>query len=267
MKASDIDLKAPVFGDHPNSWRSPDDLADAFVLAWSLESVERAKIDLGNPYSASVNLALPPRFRFDTLGLLIQQMPTDTSSSATHRGRLTCLALIWRLFEQLNQEWRLQAGDFGQYSLALAQATRGFHEPGGVFSGLSGDFARCLLSDRIHRASSGSLELTRAETWFVTGRQDLLAAGPVDGVPFTIAGTYIPVPLTWDAFALSVWSTARVLVQRNSAEHYIAKYADRVSMLLDILDDGAERIAAYQREAPWQMQGRTWAMTFDSWPR
>lgn len=266
MKAADIDLTAPVFGDHPKSWRSPDDLADAFVLAWSLESVKRAMIDPRDPYSANVNRFLPARFRFDTLGLLIQQVPTDTSASATHRGRLTCLALVWRLFEQLNQEWRLQVGDFGRYSLALAQATRGFHEPGGIFSGLNGNFARGLLSDRIQRASSGSSELTRAETWFATGRQDLLATGLVEGVPFTIGGRSIPVPLTWDEFVLSVWSTARVLVQRNTAEHYIAKYADRTSTLLDMLDDGAEKIAAYQRDAPWQMQGRTWAMKFDSWP-
>lgn len=267
MRTSDIDLKLRVFEDHPKSWQSPEDLADAFVLAWALEQAERTRIDPGDPYSVHVNQALPGRFRFDTLGLLIQQAPADTSSSGTSRGRLTCLALAWRLFDQLNQEWRLQVGDVDRYSVALAQATRGFHEPGGVFSGLSGDFARCLLSDRIHRASSGSLEITRAETWFVTGHQDLLALGAVASVPFTIAGTSISVPLTWDAFVWSVWSIARVLVRRNSAEFYLAKYADRTPMLLDILDDGAGKIAAHRRDAPWQMHGRTRSMTFDSWPR
>lgn len=266
MEASDIDLTAPTFDDHPKFWRSPEDLADAFVLAWSLESVERTKIDPWDPYNANVNQALPARFRFDTLGLLIKQWPGDTRVSATHRGRLTCLALVWRLFEQLNKEWCLQSGDFIRYSGALEQATRASYEPGGVFSGLNGNIARCLLADRIQRASSGSVELTQAETWFVTGHEDLLVKGQVANVPFMVGGNYVPVPLTWDELVLSAWTTARVLVQRNSAEYYIAKHTDRTPMLLGVLDDGAEKIAAYQRDAPWQVRGKVWAMTFTSWP-
>ncbi|MDO8119699.1 hypothetical protein Q6346_00050 [Isoptericola sp. b490] len=264
MKAQEVDFRAPVFSDHPDGWRSPADLAEGFLLAWALELRERRRIDAFNPFGAHVLDRLPPMFRYDTLGQLVR-LPVGSAASPsadlTRRGRLTTLSIVWALFDELNAQWRLAPGDFAQYAETLSFATGGVDRPS-VFRELSADLAKCLLSDRIQRASQGSDDLTDAERWFVTGDGAVLAADArgYRVIPFVIGGNYVPIIVTDDSFVMSVWSTARVLVESDTPDACIDRYGYRTDVLLEILEEGA--VLAERR---WRLPPAE-AWSFNPWP-
>jgi len=253
----DVDFSEEVFPDHPSRWRSPADLADAFVLAWALEERERRRLDPISPYGNYATRSLPAHFRWDTLGLLLRPgLGGAYDALSTSRGRLTSLCVAWRLFDQLNLQWRLSPGDFGKYSSALAFVTAASYESRGLFQGLNGNVARCLLSDRITRAFAGTPILTESEEWFINGRPGFLEAGPygVRSIPFGVGGQYVTAPLTSTEFTESVWSMVRVLVRLGTPDHYIAELADRSEMLLQILRTGASAVEQSPGRQAWVLQ-------------
>lgn len=249
-----------VFVDHPDGWQSPNDLAEGFLLAWALEMQQRQQIDPIAPFANHVRAALPPAFRYDTLGELVRR-PTGRSVSTTARARLTLLCVAWRLFDEMNSEWMLRSGDFVQYGDALSFATGGTDRHS-LFGDLDADLAKCLLSDRIQRAHRGTDDLTQAERWFVTGDRKLLNPDSrgYDVVLFNVGGSYVPIILTGESFASSIWATVRVLVDRSTPATLVARYAHKKGDLLDVLERGA--ILAERRHLLPPAQ----AWNFDPWP-
>lgn len=255
----EVNFSVEMFPRHPMGWRSPADLADGFVLAWALEEKERRRLDPMNPYGAYATSQLPHRFRWDTLGQLLRLRPGASDASSTSLGRLTSLCMAWRLFDQLNSQWRLSPGDFDKYSAALAFVTAASYESRALFQGQDGNVARCLLSDRVTRAHGGTSILTESEEWFVNGEPTFLEGGSYGfwSIPFAIGGQYVKVPMTSDEFSNSVWSMARVLVQLNTSDYYIAEFNSRTDMLLRILEKGASHVDRSPDRQGW---------VFQSWP-
>lgn len=264
MSITGVRFDEKLFVDHPDGWQSPNDLAEGFLLAWALEMQQRQQIDPVAPFANHVRAALPPAFRYDTLGELVR-LPTGSGTrpavSTTALARLTLLCVAWRLFDEMNNEWMLRSGDFVQYGDALSFATGGTDRHS-LFGDLDADLAKCLLSDRIQRAYRGTDDLTQAERWFVTGDPHLLTPDSpgYDIVPFNVGGSYVPIILTGESFASSIWAAARVLVERSTPATVVARYAHRRSDLLDVLERGAVLAQRRQLLPPAQ------AWNFDSWP-
>ncbi|MCC2321179.1 hypothetical protein [Cellulomonas xiejunii] len=262
--AGGVDFDAPVFDEHPDGWQSPADLVEGFLLAWSLEAVERRRINASAPYSAAVTARLPAAMRTDTFGQLVRLpiwAPIDTDDAAVARARLTTMCIAWKLFDQLNSRWQLRVGDFNQYAQKLSFATGETDRPS-VFADLSAAAAKCLLADRITRASLGQGDLTAAERWFATGDKTLLLTNATGhaAIPFVIGGSPITLIGTRDLFQLSVWSCARVLADMNSPDLYIEHYRHRTPTLTTILDAGVSRFDQARRLPTVQ------ALTYDLWP-
>lgn len=259
MEMGEVDFSLPIFRENPEHWRSAKELADGFLLAWALEVRERRHVDPGNPFGRHVLSLLPPAFRYDTLGQLVRT-PAGLSAGAqglTMPGRLTTLSIVWRLFDQLNGQWQLRAGDYGQLADAMALVTAG-PERRSLFRDLSADMAKCLLADRVQRAYDANDNLTQGEEWFAKGDRQFLIEG--QAIPFVIAGNLIPIYLVDDSFVQSVWAAARVLVELNSPEHYISTLGHQIPTLLDVLERGA--VLAEQRKLLPPVQ----AWGFDPWP-
>lgn len=252
-----------MFEEHPEGWRSPEDLAEGFLLAWSLELVARRQLDPRDPFGPGVTSRLPESLRNDTFGQLVRP-PVWAQITSTHasiaRARLTTLCIAWLLFDELNNVWHLEPGDFNQYAQALSLATGGTDRRS-VFRDLSAEAAKCLLSDRIARTSSGATDLTIGETWFVTGDAKLLTdQWGHAAIPFVVGGSPISLIGENDLFRTSVWSCARVLVDMKSPDFYISKFKHRRSTIETILESGSRRFAR-ARELPHHQ-----ALGVDIWP-
>jgi hypothetical protein len=257
MLTSEVDFTVPVFHENPAGWRSADDLVNGFVLAWSLEERERRRIDPSNPFGQHVRNLLPPEFRNDTLGKLIPMPSSAREQASTMPGRLTTLCIVWRLFENLSQQWQLRPGDEYRFSRALAFVTGDTEQPS-LFEDLSANLAKCLLSDRFFRAHQTNETLTQSEEWFVTGSSEFLIDGEV--IPLFVARQPIFLPQFPEDFALSVWSVARILVEIKSPEYYISAFSHQIPTLVDVLKRGA--VLAEQRKLLLPIQ----ALNFELWP-
>lgn len=263
MRIDDVDFESQLFPGHPAGWRSPADLAEGFLVAWSLEVRERRRIAPYDPFASHVFAQLPPAFRFDTLGELVRVKP-GTPASAVGRNRralLTTLLLAWRVFDDLDSNFRLRQGDQALYANLLSFVTGGT-ERESLFRDLSADWAKCLLADRLQRAYEGTEALTSGEEWFATGDVELVGYHPrgAEAIPFLIGGNLVPMIPVDDGFVLSAWAAVRVLVEQNSEEFYLAKYNHRVPMVIDLLERGAKRGELRKMLPPAQAWG------FDPWP-
>lgn len=257
MEMGEVDFSRSIFRENPEGWTSANDLANGFLLAWALEVRARRRIDPSNPFGSHVLELLPPAFRYDTLGQLIQ-MPRFTSvPGLSMPGRLTTLCIVWRLFDEFNQQWQLRPRDYVQFGNVLAFVTGGT-ERRSLFGDLSADMAKCLLSDRVSRAHDSNQALSQGEEWFATGDREFLIDGEV--LPFVIGGNLIRLYAVPENFVQSVWAAARVLVEKNSPEHYISTLGHQLPTLLDVLERGA--VLAEQRKLLPPVQ----AWEFDPWP-
>lgn len=263
VRIDEVGFESQLFPEHPAGWRSPADLAEGFLVAWSLEVRERRRIAPYDPFASYVFPQLPPAFRFDTFGELVRVTPGAPASAVgdNQRARLTTLLLVWKLFDDLNSSFRLRQGDRTLYANLLSFVTGGT-ERDSVFRDLSADWAKCLLSDRVQRAYEGTDVLTSGEEWFATGDVELVGNHPrgPEAIPFLIGGNLVPMIPVDDGFVLSAWAAVRVLVERNSEEFYLAKYSHRVPMVIDILERGA-RLGEQRKLLP---PAQAWG--FDPWP-
>jgi hypothetical protein len=263
VRIDDVDFESQLFPEHPAGWRSPADLAEGFLVAWSLEVRERRRIAPHDPFASYVVAQLPPAFRFDTFGELVRVTPGAPASAVgdNQRARLTTLFLVWRLFDDLNSNFRLRQGDSTLYAKLLSFVTGGT-ERDSVFRDLSADWAKCLLSDRVQHAYEGTDLLTSGEEWFATGDVELVGNHPggPEAIPFLIAGNVVPMIPLDDGFVLSVWAAVRVLVEQNSEEFYLVKYSHRIPIIIDILERGA-KLGELRKSLP---PAQAWG--FDPWP-
>jgi hypothetical protein len=230
-----------MFTDHPPGWRSPLDLAEGFLLAWALEKAERLRVDGRNPMAPHVRQSLPPKFRIDTLGELVRLEPARSyGRAATQVGRLTTLCLVWTLFDELDSRWRLEPGNFGQFSEALSFTTGGTDRRS-LFGDGSADVAKCLLSDRITNRYSDRETLTPAEDWFVNGDPSILglSRGGHQSIPFVVGGQSVPVVVNRNICDSSIWCVAQVLIDMGSTAAYIERYGHRKEAVLELLEKGA----------------------------
>lgn len=242
MRFDDVNFRVSVFADHPVGWQTPADLAEAYVLAWALEVQARRRVDPGDPFGRHVLGYLPRMFSYDTLGSLVRLTAAECYSSfpsVTERARLTTLCIVWTLFDELNTKWQLTTGDMRRYADMLAFVTGG-PERRSLFTSLSADWAKCLLSDRVARTFFGRDELTEGEEWVVTGDWRLSTPNDRGGrtIPFRVGTMAVPMYVLTDSFVTSTWSAARVLVELRSPEEYIERYGQRRGAVLEILEKG-----------------------------
>lgn len=265
MKMGEVNFSSPVFTDHPTGWQTPSDLVAGFTLAWALELKERMSLSPHAPFGPGVTERLPARYRYDTLGRLIDLGPGATG--ATFGGnpvvRLTTLCGAWELFELMNQTWRIRPNDFDQFANLLSFVTGGPDRPS-LYQDESADISKCLLAVRVRRASMEMDELDLAEQWFLTGDDELTFndARGNDSLQFHFSGMHIvPLPLFSHQFVSAIWSTARVTVNQLGPDRVIALHSDRVDSLTDLLERGGKKARTAQLELP-PMQFRY----FDNWP-
>lgn len=263
MRIDEVDFESHLFPEHPARWQSPADLAEGFLVAWSLEVRERRRIAPYDPFASYVFAQLPPAFRFDTFGELVRVTPGAPASAVgdNQRARLTTLLLVWKLFDDLNSSFQLQRGNRTLYANLVSFVTGGT-ERDSVFRDLNADWAKCLLSDRVQRTFEGTDILTSGEEWFATGDVDLVVSHPrgPEAIPFYIGDNIVPMVPVDDGFVQSVWAAVRVLVERNSEEFYLSKYSHRVPTVIDILERGAKLGELRKLLPPAQAWG------FDPWP-
>ncbi|TFD76551.1 hypothetical protein E3T54_10245 [Cryobacterium sp. Sr8] len=227
---NDVDLSAIAFPHHPAGWRSPSDLVAGFTLAWALELRERTRLSPFAPFANGVRDQLPAQYRFDTLGKLITLSPgaTGTMFGRNSIARLTALCGAWQLFEELNRSWHLRSGDFGQFADTLAYVTGGNDRPS-LYRDLSADLSKCLLAIRLRRASSQHDQLDLAEEWFITGDEDLTfedSRGTVSLLFHFSNLNQVPVGLFSHSFVETVWSTARVTVDRLGPDRVVEMHRE-----------------------------------------
>ncbi len=242
MQSSDLDLDSPVFAEHPQGWRSPNQVFDGFLLCWALEMQVRRQIAPENPLQDLAE-RLPSRFMHDSLGGLVGGFHAADARwfSGQAVPRLVAFAAAARVYERFEPHWSPLLHDWGRYSSALAEATGGADRLS-VFQELHGNVARGLLAARVERAYSGSLELSSAEEWFAKGDEELLRATASGSAPsFLIGGTPVPVPITADELKSSVWSCARVLVRAGDVGEILERYSSQRGQVEDILDRGCQR--------------------------
>jgi len=217
------------------------------------------------PFADDVRNRLPVQYRFDTLGKLIELHP-GASGQAFGRSpviRLTTLCGAWQLFDLMKPSWRIQPNDFGQFSNVLAFVTGGRERPS-LYQDLSANLSKCLLAVRVRRAFSQEDELDLTEEWFVTGNDELTFedARGNDSLLFHFgAMNTVPLALFAHEFVETVWSTARVTVDRLGPDRVIALHRDRLESLTDLLVRGGEKALKAQQElTPMQFR---W---FNHWP-
>ncbi|WP_166139829.1 hypothetical protein [Nocardioides ochotonae] len=257
---------SPVFSDHPSGWQTPSDLVAGFTLAWALELKERMRLSPHAPSAPGVIDHLPPRYRYDTLGRLIDLGPGATGASfGVHPVvRLTTICGAWQLFDLMNRGWRIRANDFEQFADLLAFVTGGQDRPS-LYKGESADISKCILAVRVRRASMQTDELDLAEQWFFSGDDELTFRDPGgnDSLQFHFSGMdVVPLALFSHQFVAAIWSTARVTVEQLGPDRVIAlRGGDRLDSLLDLLDRGGAKAQQAQQElAPMEFQ------RFDNWP-
>lgn len=259
MQMTDVDLDAPLFDSHPAGWQSPNEIASGFALAWALELRERQRLTPQYPEADWVQEHLPARFRYDTLGQLIRLWPgTD---AATFRNapvvRLTALAGTWTLFDILNREWQIRPDDFHQFAGLLAYVTGDRSRPS-LYGDLRADISKCLLAVRVRRAAQGLEELDLTEQWFVNGDEELTFDDQQGNTSLLFHfdnSTTIPLAIFAHAFPESIWSTARVTVDRLGPENVISENRGRVDSLIELLERGAAAAERAKQEMPrirWQ---------------
>jgi hypothetical protein len=262
---SEVDFSSPIFLDHPIGWQSPADLVAGFTLAWALELRERLRLSPHNPSAPGVMERLPARYRYDTLGRLIELEP---GASGRRFGshpvvRLTTLCGAWQLFDLMNESWQLRPQDYNQFADVLSYVTGGVERPS-LYGSESADISKCLLAVRVRRASTATDELDLAEQWFVTGDEDLTFrdARGNDSLQFHFTGmNIVPLALFSHQFVAAIWSTARVTVDRLGPDRVIARHSDRTEFLTDLLERGGEKARqAEQTLNPMQFR------FFDNWP-
>ncbi|PUA78947.1 hypothetical protein C7S10_21690 [Nocardioides currus] len=208
---------------------------------------------------------LPVRYRYDTLGGLIDLGPMATGATFGRSPvvRLTALCGAWELFEHMNRTWRIRPNDFDQFSNLLSFVTGGLDRPS-LYRDESADISKCLLAVRVRRSSMQMDELDLAEQWFLTGDDDLTFqdARGNDSLQFHFSGMHIvPLPLFSHQFVSAIWSTARVTVNQLGPDRVISMHSERVDSLTDLLDRGGEKARAAERElTPMQFQH------FNNWP-
>ena len=253
MRVTDADFHSPVFKDHPAGWRSPADLVDAFTLAWALELQARVRLSPHAPFDEGIRDRLPAKYRFDTLGRLVEMWPgasgADFSASAV--VRLTTMCGAWQLFDLMNQNWRIRAWDYLQFAEILAYVTGGRERPS-LYHDLSANLSKCLLAVRVRRAYAEQDHLDRSEEWFLTGDSDLLDKDTVwaGSLAFDFGGHMVSVPLVAHEVVDTVWATARVTVDEIGYERVIDMHHSRIEQLSDLLVRGSEKALKAQQELP-----------------
>lgn len=217
------------------------------------------------PSAPGVIDRLPPRYRYDTLGRLIDLGPGATGASFGLNPivRLTTICGAWQLFDLMNQDWRIRANDFGQFADLLAFVTGGQDRPS-LYKGESADISKCLLAVPVRRASMQTDELDLAEQWFFSGDEGLTFRDSRgnDSLQFHFSGMdVVPLALFSHQFVAAIWSTARVTVEQLGPDQVMASHSDRLDSLLDLLDRGGAKAEHAQQElTPMEFR---W---FDNWP-
>lgn len=265
MEMADMDFGSPVFVDHPIGWQTPSDLVAGFTLAWALELKERMRLSPNAPSAPGVIELLPARYRYDTLGKLIELPPGATGATFGRNPlvRLTTLCGAWQLFDLMNEGWKIRPNDFDQFANLLSYVTGGSERPS-LYQDESADISKCLVAVRIRRASMRTDELDLAEQWFVNGNGDLTFKDSRgnDSLQFHFSGmNTVPLALFSHQFVSAIWSTARVTVNQLSPDRVIDLHSDRVDSLTELLDRGGEKARRAERElSPMQFR------YFDNWP-
>lgn len=265
MKMNEVNFSSPVFADHPTGWKTPSDLVAGFTLAWALELKERMRLSPHAPFAPGVTDQLPARYRFDTLGRLIDLGPGATGATFGQNpvARLTTLCGAWQLFDLMKQSWKIRPRDFDQFATLLSFVTGGSERPS-LFQGESANISKCLLAVRVRRESMQMDELDLTEQWFLTGDDELTFNDERgnDSLLFHFSGMEtVPLALFSHAFVAAIWSTARVTVSRVGPDRVVAMHSNRVDSLTDLLERGGEKALRASQELT-AMQFR-W---FDNWP-
>lgn len=262
---TEVNFSSPVFTDHPTGWQTPSDLVGGFTLAWALELKERMRLSPHAPFAPGVMERLPARYRFDTLGRLIDLGPgaSGTTFGRSPVVRLTTLCGAWQLFDLMNQSWRIRPNDFDQLASLLSFVTGGPERPS-LYQDESADISKCLLAVRVRRATMQMDELDLAEQWFLTGDDELTFNDERgnDSLLFHFSGmNTVPLALFSHQFVSAIWSTARVTVNQLGPDRVVALQSNRVDSLTDLLERGGEKaLMAEQELTPMQFR---W---FDNWP-
>lgn len=265
MKMVEVNFSSPIFSDHPTGWQSATDLVAGFTLAWALELQERLRLSPSSPSGPGVMEQLPARYRYDTLGRLIDLGPMATGATFGRSSvvRLAAMCGAWELFDLMNQTWRIRPNNFDQFANLLSYITGGSDRPS-LYRDESADISKCLLAVRLRRASVQMDELDLAEQWFLTGKDEFTFQDVRgnDSLQFHFSGiNVVPLPLFSRQFVSAIWSTARVTVSQLGPDRVISMHSERVDSLVDLLDRGGEKARTAEQElTPMQFQ------YFNNWP-
>lgn len=253
---SEVDFDATVIPGAPEGWRTSRDIMENFLLAGALEIQVRTRISPANPFAPGSIQALPPAFRYDTLGALLNYGPyvesdlgqpafsSDPATNYAHFkdmheaperiGRLPLLGVVWEFVNiALERTSHLQS----QGNLGLGQAL------GSLGRANLGAHGLTLFMAAFYREFMGDPKppyLSPIESAFID-RVDELPGFANGGFGAAYgAGSLSP---NGAMYLDSLWTTVWTILTTRDPEHYANRFAGRRDSLMDVLERGG-RIAA-----------------------
>lgn len=241
----DLDFERPIYVTAPDGWRRPADMTEAFLVAAALEYQERAKIDRYHAFSNRVFEQLPAWCRYDPLKDLSTfggSVDAETSEqitdpnlfwSARSRGetysRFPLLQLLW---EYIDEALPRVIGNDRDY-LSVLQRLVGVN---------FGKLGTALFLASLRQDLQGDDGLSNAEAHFAAGR------------PFE-ARSGNGVMIQWDPNANetvdSIWYVCFRLIEANSPEYYLRKFAHRVPAVSAMTREAGRLGEVHGRQNCW----------------
>lgn len=250
----DLDFEQQVNVRAPEGWRRPSDFTEAFLVAAALEYQERLKVNRIDPWSNETFKNLPVWCKYDSLkdlcafggrvdaetsgqtGLSQFEIAADFARGEVY-SRFPLLQLLW---EYLDEVLPRVIGQDRDYYSALERLE------GKVF----GKLGTALFLSALPQVLRGDDQLSSAEARFAAGREFRtkgLNGVATDWKPFS--GQNVD----------SIWQVCFRLIEANSPEYYLRKFAHRVPAISALLREGG-RLGELHRTWPYPYQHQ------NSWP-
>lgn len=241
----DLDFKHPVNHAAPAGWRRPSDMTEAFLIAAALEYQERVRVNPTSPFAKGVFDRLPRWCKFDPLkdlgnfGGLVDAETSSPLALSSHsiyadfaRGelyvRFSLLELLW---EYLAEVLPRKIGPDRDYFDTLRRLE------GAVF----GKLGTVLFMSALPRTLQQESRLSTAEGAYAAGR-GFTSRGPNGS------------PINWTPDAAqsvdSIWHICFRLIEANSPEYYLQKFAGRVPAVRALVAEGG-RLGELQKTMPY----------------
>lgn len=230
----DIDFDGMIFRDLPEGWQSPSGFTEAFLIAAALEYQERIKIDPYSPWTVDVSRRVPTWCRYDPLMDLCSyggrtQLETAQQTTVLNQhemiagfargeqyARFPLLQLLWEYLDEVLPR--------------LAGNERSFYGVIQKLDGLEfGKLGTTLFLAALPQALERSTSLSEAEQAFAAGLPFRAQAG---------SGAMVNWNPSAETYVESIWFVCFRLIEANSPEYYLNKFAHRVPEITSIIREG-----------------------------